>query len=655
MFTSIGSLSDKIQKGIASVKSILQAPRPPKVRFRMKDLGFFFQFVRPVWKIGAISLLLVIATTAMRAVVPLTSKIFIDFVILKTGYDGFTGLLSLLGLRAFAAQAIGLLGSIRFVVLGLAVAGVLYGLLYIVEGYLTAVYQQELTFNLQTSLFDHVLRFPLSFIKNKQTGYLMSRVSDDVGMLQYMFSDALTQVISSAFYIVFGIAILLSLNVRLAAIIAVTIPAYIVVRFLFSTRIRALSYQERESSSVVSQSMQEAISGAEVVKSYATEKKEVGKVSGRLRDVINARISKMVLITIASTFMRGTMFGMLLVIMLFGAQDIQAGRMTIGDYVTFISYIVFLSAAVNTLFYTYLTFQPVFASMDRLKEMFSITPEFEWDEAASVAGARPLLKKPASVAGAIRFEDVSFAYEADKAPVLQNVSFDVKPGETVALVGHSGAGKSTLVSLLLKLYVPESGRITLDGTDLNELNHAWLRQQVSIVSQDIFLFNDTVENNIKYGRPDASKEDVIRAAQKAHIHAFVEKLPRGYETLIGERGTKLSVGQRQRISIARAFLKDTPILILDEPTSAIDPETEMYLKDSLDELMKGKTTFIISHRMSLTDIAGKIVAIEDGHIAQIGTREELAARKGVFGTLLAFEQGHGDNGNGQASGTDNAA
>ncbi len=234
---------------------------------------------------------------------------------------------------------------------------------------------------------------------------------------------------------------------------------------------------------------------------------------------------------------------------------------------------------------------------------------------------------------------MSFAYEADKAPVLQNVSFDVKPGETVALVGHSGAGKSTLVSLLLKLYIPKSGRITLDGIDMNELNHAWLRQQVSIVSQDIFLFNDTVENNIKYGRPDASKEDVIRAAQKAHIHEFVDKLPQGYETLIGERGTKLSVGQRQRISIARAFLKDTPILILDEPTSAIDPETEMYLKDSLDELMKGKTTFIISHRMSLTDIADKIVAIEDGRIAQIGTHEELAAKKGVFGTLLAFEQG----------------
>ncbi len=640
------SIAGKIKGGFEKVRSALRAPAPPKVRFRLRDLGFFFQFVRPVWKIGAVSLFLVVITTAMRAVVPLTSKIFIDFVILKTGYGGLSGLLSALGLAELAPRAIALLGSIEFVVAALIAAGLFYGVLYGIQGYLTAVYQQELTFNLQTGLFDHVLRFPLSFIKNKQTGYLMARVSDDVGMLQYMFSDALTQLISSAFYLVFGIAILLSLNAGLAAVIAAIIPAYVVVRALFSRRIRALSYRERESNAVVSQSMQEAISGAEVVKSYATERKEVAKVSGKLRDVINARISKYVLITMASTFMRGAMFAMLLVIMVVGAHDIQAGRMTLGDYVTFLSYIVFLSAAVNTLFYTYLTFQPVFASMDRLKEMFSIAPEFEWDEKD-----KPL-QKPGRVDGAIRFEGVSFAYEPGK-PVLRDVSFAVRPGETIALVGHSGAGKSTLVSLLLKLYVPGAGRITLDGTDLNELNHAWLRQQVSIVSQDIFLFNDTVENNIKYGRPEASRDDVARAAQKAHIHDFIASLPRGYETLIGERGTKLSVGQRQRISIARAFLKDTPILILDEPTSAIDPETEMYLKESLDQLKRGKTTFVISHRMSLTHIADRIVVIEDGRVAQVGTHAELAGKEGIYNTLLAFEQGDG-NGNGRAAGASNA-
>jgi subfamily B ATP-binding cassette protein MsbA len=210
----------------------------------------------------------------------------------------------------------------------------------------------------------------------------------------------------------------------------------------------------------------------------------------------------------------------------------------------------------------------------------------------------------------------------------------------MALVGHSGAGKTTLVSLLLKLYVPQSGKITLDGVDLNEIDHSWLRQQISIVSQDIFLFNDTIENNIKYGKPGASREDIVRVAKKARIHDFIESLPNGYDTLIGERGTKLSVGQRQRISIARAFLKDTPLIILDEPTSAIDPETEMYLKESLDELMKHRTTFVISHRMSLTDIANFIIVIEGGIIVEKGTQKELEAKEGLYSKLRSFDGTH---------------
>jgi ABC-type multidrug transport system fused ATPase/permease subunit len=265
-------------------------------------------------------------------------------------------------------------------------------------------------------------------------------------------------------------------------------------------------------------------------------------------------------------------------------------------------------------------------------EMFAIAPEFGWKE-------KKPLKKLEHVNGNVRFENVSFAYNPNE-PVLKNISFEVKQGETMALVGHSGAGKTTLVSLLLKLYIPQSGKITLDGVDLNDIDHSWLRQQISIVSQDIFLFNDTIENNIKYGKPDASREDVVRVAKKARIHDFIESLPKGYETLIGERGTKLSVGQRQRISIARAFLKDTPLIILDEPTSAIDPETEMHLKESLDELMKGRTTFIISHRMSLTDIANFIIVIEGGIIVEKGSQKELEANEGLYNRLRSLDGTH---------------
>ncbi len=628
----MSTIKDTIHTAVGDILTAIKIPIRPKVKFNLRDFLFFFQFVRPVWKVGLISLILVMFTTAISAILPLSSKIFIDYVIQKTGYGGIESIMSTLGLSAYSQTVIQHMSSIDFLVALMVVIGVVNVILTILESYLSSIYQQDMTFNLQTRLFDHVLRFPMSYIKNKQTGYLMSRVSDDVGMMQYLFSDAVTQIFSSIFYLIFGVAILLSLNARLAVIIAAVLPVYLVVRYLFSGRIRALSHREREYNSEVSRDMQEALSGVEVVKSYATEKKEVSKVSQKLRSVIRTRIARSVLMSLASSFMSGTMFGLTVIVMLVGARDIQNGSMTIGDYVAFITYIMFLSNAVNTLYRTYLTFQPAFASMDRLKEMFSIVPEFEWD-------LKTPLKTLDKVRGEIRFDNVSFSYN-DKEPVLENISFTAKPGETVALVGHSGAGKTTLTSLLLKLYLPKSGAIYLDGTNLNDLDYAWLRNHISIVSQDIFLFNDTIENNIRYGKAGASREDVMRVARKAHIDDFIDKLPNGYETLIGERGTKLSYGQRQRISIARAFLKDAPIIILDEPTSSIDTETEKFLKESLDELMKGRTTFIISHRMSLTDIADKILVIEDGKIVQSGTQQELENKEGIYQTLRTLDQTH---------------
>lgn len=629
----MSSILASINVTVQDIIAALHTPPRQKVKFNFKDLVFFFQFVRPVWKIGAVSIVLVMMTTAISALLPLSSKIFIDFVIQKTGYGGIESLLSAVGLGAYAPSAIEHLSSINFLIVLMIAIGVVNMLLTLGETYLSSIYQQAMTFNLQTSLFDHVLRFPMTFIKSKQTGYLMSRVSDDVSMMQYLFSDAVTQLLSSSFYLAFGIIILLSLNARLAILIVGLVPVYLVVRYLFSGKIRALSHREREFNSEVSKDMQEALSGVEVVKSYATEKKEVSKVSEKMQNVVRTRIARSVLMSLASSFMSGTMFALTAVVMFVGATEIQNGSMTIGDYVAFITYIMFIANAVNTLYRTYLTFQPAFASMDRLKEMFSIAPEFEWE-----GNGKPL-KTLDKVKGDIRFDHVSFSYN-EKEPVLENISFEAKAGEAIALVGHSGAGKTTLTSLLLKLYLPKSGAIYLDGVDLNDLDYAWLRNQISVVSQDIFLFNDTIENNIRYGKSGATREDVVRVAKKAHIDDFIDKLPNGYDTLIGERGTKLSYGQRQRVSIARAFLKNSPIIILDEPTSSIDTETEMYLKESLDELMKGRTTFIISHRMSLTDIADNILVIEDGKIVQRGTQQELDSLDGLYHKLRTLDQTH---------------
>lgn len=594
---------------VKDTQGVFKKPETPKVRFRLEDLAFFLEFVKPVWKLGAVSIVLTILISLVKTVIPLSGKVLVDFIIMKNGFSSISDVLTKLGLGAHTQTAIGLFSSLNVIVVALFFVGVIYALLQVIQGYTTTKYQQELTYNLQTRLFDHVLRFPMSFFKSKQTGYLMSRVSDDVDTLQYLFSNGIIQIVSNVFFLGFSLAILLSINVTLVLIIIVAIPIYLALRYFFFGRIRALSYKERETHARLSQDMQEVFSGVEVVKTHVAEDREVARVSGRLRSVIQVRLVNTVLSSLSNSIMSGIQFMLLLAIMYVGVLQIQKGIMTIGDFVAFLGYVLIMTGAVNSLFYTYLSFQPMLASLDRLKEMFSIVPEFEGDK------DKKKLYVPEKLAGHIRFDDVSFAYN-EKEPVLKHISFEVRPGEAVALVGPSGVGKTTLINLLLKLYTPQSGAIYLDGVNLNDIDHSWLRKQIGVVSQEIFLFDDTIENNIKYGRINASTEEVVEAAKKAHIHEDIMKLPNGYKTVMGERGAKMSGGQRQRISIARAFLKNSQILILDEPTSAIDVGTEDLIKKSLAELISGRTTIIVSHRLTMTDMADEVIRVENGRIAQ---------------------------------------
>jgi len=275
--------------------------------------------------------------------------------------------------------------------------------------------------------------------------------------------------------------------------------------------------------------------------------------------------------------------------------------------------VVYLSGRMTGISSTLIMLQSVFASMGRLLEMFNTVPEFGDDKSSEG------LIRPQKVIGEIRFENISFSYEKDK-PVLRDIAFTVQPGEVIALTGASGAGKTTLINLLLKFYRPQSGLIYLDNRELGQIDTQWLRRQIGVVSQEIFLFNDTIENNIKYGRPSAGMEDVITAARNAGIQDYIETLEDGYNTIVGERGANLSTGQRQRISIARAFLKDPPILIFDEPSSALDADKETALKNSLSKLTRNRTTFIISHRMSMTDVATRIFELEGGKITERAAR-----------------------------------
>jgi ABC-type multidrug transport system fused ATPase/permease subunit len=618
----------KLEKAGGYLRDILKKPEPRHSEFGYRDILFFGRFVRPLWKTGVAALVLSLIATALSSLLPLSGKVLIDFVVLKKNLPGMGHYLRILGVYNMFDPVRHAPEALTLVVLAVLMVGALAGMTGIIQKYLSLRFQQEMTFNIQTALFDHLLRFPIPFFKKQRTGYLMSRVSDDIYVLQLFFSESVTQVFSRAFYFFFGMLIVFALSVKLSLILAAALPLYLLINYFFGARIREVSLQERETSARVSSDIQEVLSGVETIKAYTAEEREVQKVSRGMRAVIHKRMKGMLLSLLSNYAAAGSLFAANLVIMWAGIHEVLQGRLTIGDYVAFTSYAVLLSGALNSILTFHIMAQPSFASMERLMELFKLIPEFKEGKDTRTAAA------PGDIEGEIIFEDVSFWYEEGR-PVLRNVSFSAGPGEIIALAGRTGAGKTSLVNLLLKFQTPQQGGIYLDGRDIREIPAGWLRGKIGVVSQEVFLFDDTIENNIKYGSALASREDVVRAARLAHIHDDIEGLPGGYETEVGERGVRLSAGQRQRISIARAFLRNPAILILDEPTSSLDPATEALVKDSINKLAANRTTFIVAHRLSTIDMADKILVMNNGEVVETGTHEELMDKGGFYRSLYS--------------------
>lgn len=597
-------------------------PERRAAEFRYRDLLFFAKFARPVCNTGMLGLVLAAAGAALGSLIPLSGKVLIDYIVMKKVPPDVERLFPSFPFHAlrppFSPE------SAWFVILCLLCIGIAMSILGIVKRYLLFRFEQEFSFGLQAALFEHLLGFPLSFFKKRQTGYLMSRVSDDVSVLQNLFSEGLSAVSSNLFYSFFGFAIAFALSRKLAIAALVTLPFYIMANRLYAGRLRMMSLVEREAGAGVSTHFQEVLSGVETVKAYAAEETEVKKVTRKIRAFTDARLRRMLLSLLAGYSVRGFQLLAAVVILWLGVREISTGGMSIGDFVSFASYMFLLSGSVQSLSMLNLNFQPVFASSYRLREIFGLIPEDK--------DIQDSPKTTGSAKGEIRFDNVSFSY-GKGADVLKNISFKASPGEIIALVGESGAGKTSLVNLILKFYTPGSGSITLDGSDLRTLPARWLRRQIGVVSQDVFLFNDSIERNILYGCPGASTEEVIRAARMANIHDEIVKLEYGYRTLIGERGAGLSAGQRQRISIARAFLKNPPILILDEPSSALDAVSENFIKDSIKKISENRTIFIIAHRMASIETADKILVLENGELREMGSHEDLMSRDGLYRRL----------------------
>jgi ATP-binding cassette subfamily B protein len=517
-----------------------------------------------------------------------------------------------------------------FLCLGVLAIQLLLGILTILSTQVLVSVGLRMVFRLRCTLFDHIQRLSLGFHDSTTVGDSLYRVTWDTYCAQSLFNGGLIPSITASLTLI-GISAVMFSKDAVMTILALTfaIPLVFLVRRLDRPMTeRSLRVHERESD--ISTRVQETLGGIRAVQAFGQEDFE----SQRFRRHADASLKANLRLTLLQTGSQAIV-GLLLatgtaVVVWIAASRVIEGRLTGGDVVLLASYVAMLYKPLETMAYMAATVQGSAAGARRVFTILDAEPDV-----VTLPDAAPL---PGRASGRIVLDNISFAYRDDQ-PILQNISLDIATGETIALVGASGAGKTTLVSLLLRFYDPSSGRILMDGHDLRSLTLQSLRQNVSIVLQDPILFGTSIRENIAYGRPKATLDQIKAAARAAGAHDFITTLPEGYETQVGERGATLSGGQRQRLSIARAFLKDAPVLMLDEPTSALDAETEEYLLGTLEQLMKGRTTIIIAHRLSTIRNADRIVVLKDGLVSEVGTHDELLARGSVYARLHSIQFG----------------
>lgn len=476
---------------------------------------------------------------------------------------------------------------------------------------------------IRQKMYDRVQRMSLRYFSDKPTGELMSRVLNDTRNFEVLFAHAIPTVLVNGVMLVGVFAILFSMSKALALYTLMPIPllAWLVIRF--NKISRPLFRKNQVKVAELNAVLQDNFSGIKEIKAFTQEEYESQRTGRSLQAQTKAILQAL---KVTNAFHPGIDFisglGTIIVIF-FGGRLALAGALPLEDLVAFLLYLNIFYQPITALGQINEGVQQALASAERVLEILDREPEIQ-------EIAQPLVFD--KVSGIVEFRNVSFSY-VDNIPVLKDISFIVRPGETLALVGATGVGKTTIASLIPRFYDPDAGEILVDGVDIRKWALSSLRSQISLVSQDIFLFNGTVRDNIAYGLPDASEEEIIAASKAANAHEFIQALEKGYDTRIGERGVKLSGGQKQRISIARAILKDAPILILDEATSAVDTQTELLIQEALNKLKVNKTAVVIAHRLSTIQDADQIIVLKDGEIFEQGSHEELMASGSLYWQL----------------------
>ncbi|MGQ9732585.1 MAG: ABC transporter ATP-binding protein [Candidatus Zipacnadales bacterium] len=580
----------------------------------------FLRFVRPFrWRL-AWALLLVFVTHGLTLPIPKITAKLIDRIPPWQGLEPVAR-------AAKRGELVELLVIICGIIVGLHL---LTALISYSRGMAIAFVGQRVLFDVRTAVYRHLQRLSLRYYETRSTGRIMARVLYDVDAIQSMLSGGLVDMLSNTIMVIVLVPLLFFMHVKLAFIAIAFVPLYVMNFLLLRKRIHAAAAEVRNQYSEVYATLHESIAGVKVVKSFVRERYEARRFVRELREQVrlglrSARWNQLMGIG------AGLITNMANVIILYiGGMMVLTNpkALTFGDLVAFQTYLGMLFGPVIALVTINQTIQNVLAAIERIMDTLDSVPEIK---------DKPTARSPAEIRGKVEFREVDFAYEPGQL-VLEDISFVAEPGQMIALVGPSGGGKSTLVNLIPRFYDPLNGAVLVDDIDLRDFRTSTLRRNIGIVLQETFLFSGTLRENIKYGKPDATDEEVIQAAMAANAHDFIMEFPDGYETEVGERGVRLSGGQRQRISIARAILRNPRILILDEATSALDSESEFLIQRALAELMKHRTSFVIAHRLSTVMNADLILVLDEGRIVERGVHAELATQpNGLYAHLCEIQ------------------